>query len=76
MAKPKLIPLTELKALMKEAGVTREVSELDTSIWDIYFDDQCVVRALFNQRGNGRRCRQNLKAFCLGLIQMREAGEL
>ena len=70
--KPKLIPLRELRPLCKEAGV-----ELEPSLYN-----QCrenVRRGKYYLGSFERRlpaCRVHLKAFCLGLIAMKKAGEL
>ena len=71
-SKPKLIPLTELRALCKEAGVRVD----GTDIWYVHREGYYVALAMVNDKEEKHLCRQNLKAYCLGLIAMRERGEL
>ena len=70
-SKPKLIPLRELRALCDEAGVEVSTGRLH-NVWFIYRNGRSVGTIIKSFRD----CRQNLKAFCLGLIAMRKAGEL
>ena len=75
---PKVIPLKELSALCKRAGL--RVDEWGTS-WDVYHDYENYTELIFSpyvsQKWNPdyRTQRQNLKAFCLGLIILEKQGE-
>ena len=73
--KPKLIPLRELRPLCKEAGLV--VQDMICT-WEISRGVVKVMEVRVHHYSlPGRRIhRQNLKAFCLGLIAMKKAGEL
>ncbi len=74
-SKPKLIPLRELRALCKRAGVRVIERTID---WDISYRRVHIWRLLVktHEPTLKRFNRQMLKAYCLGLIAMRERGEL
>jgi len=77
--KPKLIPLKELRVLCKEAGVgvvEIERRPKEDIWWRIERNNFYAGRLEPYNKTYGRSCRQNLKAFCLGLIQMKKDGEL
>ena len=75
--KPKLIPLKELRALCKEAGVSFVRRFASDIWWDIHREDTGhVTEAALTSKEYKHECRQNLAAFCYGLIAMRKRGEL
>ena len=70
--KPKLIPLKELRALCKEAGVS--VREPSNGYWDWYLE--LDGKYLFGIDKDDKFGRLKLKATCLGLIAMGKRSEL
>ena len=76
--RPKLIPLTELRALCKEAGVTMKRWWSASIYWAICRNGYCVMDAAlsYSKKAERIRARQDVKAYCEGRIAMRERGEL
>ena len=70
-SKPKLIPLRELRALCREAGVKAE----DRGVlcdWYISYKGKSIFWFWKHKPEH----RLLLKAYCLGLIAMKKAGEI